>query len=363
MMPADIARMRLVNQRLIGVPFSQPTDVVSWLGAVQAQDYAGAKWALAQRCPPGVTNAQIDALFNDGKILRTHVMRSTWHFVAPDDLRSLLKLTAPRVHQLNAYMYRKLELDAAIFRRSETVIEKALRGGHALTRDELGDILKKARIVASGHRLAYIAMHAELESLVCSGPLRGKQFTYALLEERAPEGKAFKREGALAELARRFFISHGPAQIQDFAWWSGLTVTDARAGLELSKDHLTSEVVDGKTFWFEAVSPKAVKTRDDPLVHLLPNYDELFIAYRDNRAAMLPEVLKRLKDDPDALGVHIIAHNGNVAGGWRRTVGKREILLTTNILMPFSKRDRAALTRAAEAYGRFMELPVKVLAP
>lgn len=362
---ADIIRLRLRNERLAGASFSAPTEAVSGLGAVQAQDYAGAKWGIAQRCLGGVTSAQIDALFNEGKILRTHVMRPTWHFVAPEDLRWLLKLTAPRVHQVNAYMYRQLELDAAVFRKSEAALEKALRGGVPMMREELAEVLKRARVVASGHRLAYIVMHAELEGLICSGPLRGKQFTYALIEERVTKkGKALSREDALMELTRRFFTSHGPAQPQDFAWWSGLAMVDVRAGLEMAKDHLAQGVVEGKAFWFvpDATKTGGERKSDGPQVHLLPNYDELFIAYRDNHASLSSKVLERLKTVPDALSMHVIARDGQVAGGWRRTVGRREIVLSTDLLAAFSKREQAALQRAAEAYGRFMELPVKVLA-
>src|SRR6185436_10236792 len=177
---ADIAHQRLHNQHLSATTLKSLKEVVGYLGAVQAQDYAGAKWAIGQRIP-NATDAAIDRSFNEGEILRTHVMRPTWHFVTPADIRWILELTAPRVHAANAYMYRKLELNDAIFKRSNAVLAKALQGGMQLTRTELASAFNKAGIIADGLRLGYFMMYAELEGLICSGGRRGKQFTYALL--------------------------------------------------------------------------------------------------------------------------------------------------------------------------------------
>src|SRR5262245_24524323 len=168
----------------------------------------------------------IDELFNEGKILRTHVMRPTWHFVMPEDIRWMLKLTAPRINAVSAYYFRKMELDQAVLARSNAAISKALRGKH-LTREELGQVLGRAKIDAKGLRLIYLMIRAELDAVICSGPLRGKQFTYALLDERVPKCRTLKRDEALAELTIRYFTSHGPALLRDFVWWSGLTITDA----------------------------------------------------------------------------------------------------------------------------------------
>ena len=240
----DIRHARLRNERLTGRPFASPVEVVGWLGAVQSQDYPAAKWGLAQRTR-GATSAQIDRLFDEGHILRTHVLRPTWHFVAPEDLRWLLALTGPRVHAANSHYY----LDAALFRRGHAAVTRALRGGVHLTRTELAAVYRDAGIEASGMRLAYLLMHAELEGLVCSGPLRGKQFTYALVDERVPKAKARGLDDALAELTRRYFASHGPSQVHDFAWWSGLTLKQVQAGVASVPD-LSRETVDGKTWYF-----------------------------------------------------------------------------------------------------------------
>ena len=206
----DIARRRLINQGLVKPTLKTASEVVARLGAVQAQDYGGSKWGITQRTDR-LTDAQIEKEIDDGKIIRTHVLRPTWHFVAAADIGWMLTLSAPRVHAANAYWYRWLEVDDAVARRSRTVLTKALRDGKHLTRSELGQALTKARIqVTSPVRLACIVMRAELDGVICSGARRGKQFTYALLEERVARSTALEREAALFELARRYFTTRGP---------------------------------------------------------------------------------------------------------------------------------------------------------
>ncbi len=213
----DIAIQRLHHQQIENTNLKAPSEVVAWLGAMQAQDYAAAKWALGLRLQH-VTDADVEQAFAEGKILRTHVLRPTWHFVTPEDIRWLLKLTAPRVQVFNAYQYRQLELHDAIFKRGHDIFIKILQGRKQLTRSELATTLEQAGIAAKGSRLAHIVMQAELEGIICSGARRGKQFTYALLEERAPHAKHLERDEALAELVKRYFSIHGPATVQDFVW-------------------------------------------------------------------------------------------------------------------------------------------------
>jgi len=219
----DLARQRLEQQRLSGAPYARPEQVVEGLLAVQSQDYLGAKWALAQRTVGG-DDAAVQKAFQEGRFLRTHVLRPTWHFVAPRDIRWLLALTAPRVHALNAYYYRKHGLDAASVKRSNARIVKALSSGTHLTREELGQVLAVGKTALSGERLAYFIMRAELDALICSGAMRGKRHTYALLEERVAPAETLARDEALARIARWYVIGHGPAQARDLAWWSGLSV-------------------------------------------------------------------------------------------------------------------------------------------
>src|SRR5436190_10253869 len=231
---SDIAHRRMRNQRLVGAPFATPDEAVGLLVAVQSQDYAGAKWAVGQRVR-GATDAALERAFDSGAILRTHVLRPTWHFVTPADIRWLLKLTAPRVSAAMAYYNRKFELDARTFRRSQSLLAKALEGGRHLTREELTQVLERAGIGCKELRPTLLMMQAELDAVITSGPRRGKQFTYALLDERAPPEKTLARDEGLAVLALRYFASHGPAQIRDFAWWSGLTIADAKAGVAMAR--------------------------------------------------------------------------------------------------------------------------------
>lgn len=352
----DIAAQRLHNQRLLQTDFERPDQVVSWLGAVQSQDYAGAKWAIGLRTN-GLTESDVDRAFADGSILRTHLLRPTWHFVTPEDIRSMLALTGPRVHQANAFMYRKLELDAATLKRSRSVLEKTLRGNRQLTRPELVSALNQAGISTDDTlRGTYLIMHAELEGLICSGPRRGKQFTYGLLEERAPRFKETALEAALAELVIRYFQSHGPATLHDFCIWSGLTMADARKGMESVKSQFESEQIDGQTYWFKE-SNRLPKMKS-PRAHLLPNYDEYFIGFKD-RGAILKHIRKSniQKDDP-ALLSNILTLDGQVVGGWRRELKKNEVIVEASLITTLTKTDKHAITQAAERFAEFLALPL-----
>lgn len=346
----DLFRRRLHTQHVAGPPLERPEDVVRSLVAVQSQDYPGAKWSVGQRVRRG-TDAGVDRAFASGAILRTHVLRPTWHFVTPDDIGWLVRLTAPHVHALNAYYYRKLELDAALFARSHALFADALGGGRQRTRAELAALLRQAGIVADGFRLAYIMMHAELEGLVCSGALRGKQHTYALLAERAPAARVLARDEALAELALRFFTGHAPATLQHFVWWSALPVADARAGLAAVERQLTREVRDGHTFWRGAADPV---TEDEGLTaYLLPEYDEALVGYADLAVPDLP----RAGAWRDTFNRPVIV-GGRRAGTWRRAVRKRDIVMEMNLFAPLDSAHASAVAAAVERYGRFLELPV-----
>jgi hypothetical protein len=353
-MKVDLVRERLRNQKLLGSEFRKADDVVAWLGAVQSQEYSGAKWALGQRAN-GLTDAGIDEAFNRGMILRTHVLRPTWHFVAPADIRWMLALSAPRVQAVSAHYYRQMELDDRLFARSRKVFERALAGGKHLMRSELARALAKAGILAKGPRLAFLVMHAELNAVICSGPRQGKQFTYALLDERAPDAGILARDDALAELARRYFNSHGPATVRDYVWWSGLTVRDARAGLEMIKPKLVQEAVNGLVYWFPA---SASATRPEgSTVHLLPVYDEHLIAHKD-RAIVLDKscggvLWSMVAEFPNQLVV-----NGRVTGGWRRIVSEKSVHIHVKPFRALTRIERRGLETAAEQHGRFMNLPV-----
>ena len=352
----DIIQQRLNNQFLAQRKLEKPEAVVAWQGAVQAQDYAGARWAVGQRLW-GSDDTAVEQAFNQGQILRTHVMRPTWHFVVPEDIRWLLALTAPRVHALNAYMYRQLELDESLLQHGSAVIAKALAGGQQLTRAELSATLATANIAAEKMRLAYIVMYAELEGIICSGPRRGKQFTYALLAERAPQARILERDEALAELVQRYFTSHGPATVPDFAWWSGLTTADARAGLELVKSALVEERVGDQSYYLAPDMP--FTEVPSPTAHLLPNYDEYLISTRDSTPFLEPAHLPLLTESSQ-LFPHCVVIDGRLVGNWRRQFKKNRLIITLNPFAPLSQAQQQAIGEAAEEYGRFLDMQAVV---
>lgn len=318
---------------------------------MQSQDFEAAKWALALRMQ-NATNAGIGEAFNRGTILRTHLMRPTWHFVAHDDIRWLLELTGPRVNLRCGPNYRKLGLDDAEFKRSRKVLEQALKNGKHLTRSELRKRLNESGVAANDTiRLAHILIRAELDRVVCSGPRIGKQFTYALFEDRASAAKKIDRDEALAKLTRCYFTSHGPATLQDFVWWSGLSVADAKRGLELVERQLEKVLVEEKVYWKFRSSDAPRKSLN--AAHLLPVYDEFFVAYKDRQVVFDPQDGKPSLTSWDLLGPTIII-NGMAAGTWKRTSDKKSI--EVKFTRALKKTEQAAVSQAANRYAEFAGL-------
>ena len=353
--PVDVLNTRLLNQRLAGGRFSSPDEVVRWLGAVQAQEYPDAKWALGMRMRRA-RDATIERAVTAGAILRTHVLRPTWHFVVPADIRWMLALTGPHISQRMTPYNRRLELDATVFRRSRNAIVRALRDGAQLTRQELKAVLQHAGVQADGvQRLAHIVMQAEIEGVICNGARRGRHHTYALLDDRVPPTRALTRDEALAELARRYFTSHGPAQIPDFAWWSGLAMSDARAGLALAERDLARDTVRGTTYWFSTSVPTLRQSRT---AYLLPLYDEYLIAYKDRSAALDLSRWKRVVGH-DPFSAPIVV-GGKVVGGWRRAVKEDRIAVSLTPFEPLNKRDTSAVADAAGDYGEFVGMDLEL---
>ncbi|HEY3114391.1 MAG TPA: winged helix DNA-binding domain-containing protein [Gemmatimonadaceae bacterium] len=353
----DVCGQRLAGQHLINQKLQRASEVVQLLGAVQAQDYAPAKWALAQRTR-GVTDAEVEKEISDGAILRTHVLRPTWHFVVPADIRWMLELTAPRVRALLAHYDRKLELDAAVLRRSRAVFTKVLRDGKQLTRTELALALTKSGIRADGtQRLAHLVMHSELDGLICSGPRRGKQFTYALLEERVPPAKKLSRDEALVELARRYFTTRGPATTDDFAWWSGLTKTDAKHGAE-AQSKLEQTIIGDRNYWFQPF-PLPGKS-SSPIARLLPNYDEYFIGLKDRSAIQTKLDMADVEGTLSYLRGHIATVDGQIIGGWDRTLKGKSAIVTVRPMTFLGDAARAAIAREVDRFAKFLQLPARL---
>jgi winged helix DNA-binding protein len=345
---ARIAAQRVENHRLARPRSSKPSEIVAWFGAMQAQDYAAAKWAIGLRMADGVTDAAIERVLDDGAILRTHLMRPTWHFVAAADIQWMLELTAPRVHRALAWGHGRLGLNAASLRRATTIIERSLTREGGLTRVEIGQRLARAGMPIKGVRLAFVCIHAELERVICSGPRRGRESTYALLATRAPRPTRISRDEALAELVRRYFQSHGPATIRDFVWWSGLTTADAKRGLDIARAQPVA--IDGRTYWTVG-RPRSRRTRPSA-VHLLPIYDEYLVAYRDL------EAVPRGKAFSGVLPQAIVA-DGQVAGTWKGVRNGNEIVVQVTTGRTLTAVERRALADATARYGRFLELSAR----
>lgn len=345
----DFLRHRLRNQHLVTPSLTKSDEIVSHLVAVQAQVWDMAKWAIGLRAPD-LTDGDVEAAFNAGLLLRTHVLRPTWHFVAPADIRWMLALSGPRVTAFNASMARKLELDRSLLNRSNDVLAAALAGGKFLTRPALQAALAAAGIHAEGQRLAYVVMQAELDAVVCSGPRLGKQFSYALLDERVPPTRALARDEALFELTRRYFTSRSPATLHDFVWWSGLTMQDARSGVAMLPPEFVQRNLGGQTYVFLPQALAEVSLQQTTF--LLPDYDEYGISYK-NRSALFTE------GPPVSAGngtyPHVLVMDGVAAGTWKRTdQGKTVQVETTLVQSPDEPRQRALLA-AVDQYRRFFQ--------
>ncbi|HVT39347.1 MAG TPA: winged helix DNA-binding domain-containing protein [Gemmatimonadaceae bacterium] len=352
-----IARQRLRSQHLVAPAFTDPVDVVRSLGAVQSQDYPNAKWAIAQR-GRGIRDGDVERAVSTGALIRTHILRPTWHFVAAEDVRWMLALTAPRVSAAMASYNRKLALDAKVFRKSNAAITRVLRDGKELTRAELAKVLSRAGVkVSTGQRVAHLLMQAELDGVICSGPRRGKQITYMLLDLRVPPARAWDRDEALLELTRRYFDTRGPATLRDFSWWSGLTTGDAKRGIEAAGAALHRETRDGRPYWHDPATQAS--SRATRTAHLLPNYDEYFVGFRDRSA--IGERLRKSLSNPrvDALMGHVLVVDGQIVGGWRRTLAKRAEI-EFEMLVPITATERKRVTATAERFGRFLGLSVNV---
>src|SRR5215210_2619384 len=348
-MMGTIAAQRLQNQRITRAGPRTPEKLVAWMGAVQAQEYGPARWGLGLRLPSTSTDAAVHRAVDRGRILRTHILRPTWHFVTPADIRWMLDLTAPRVQRILAGYDRQIGLDPTVMSGAAGVLEQALGDNGCLTRQELGPHLQRDGLPAGNRELAHIAMYAELEGLICSGPRRGKQPTYALVATRAPAARRLQRDEALAELTRRYFRSHGPATIRDFVWWSGLTSADAKRGLEMIRARARQRDEDGLRYW--TVGRLRSAPRPKPSLHLLPIYDEYLVAYRDLQVVPRPAYLMGNFQ-------HALVIEGQVAGTWRTTASRKAVAVTVETLRPLSAYERRRLEREVTRYSRFIGTPV-----
>lgn len=350
----DIARRRLSSQRIDGEKFEKPEEVVRWLGAIQAQDYAQALWAVGLRLR-SATVADVERAVADARIVRTWPMRGTIHLVLAEDVGWMLKLAASRLIARDGRRLRQLELDEEIMERCGGIFRDALGGGKRLSRPEMMRLLGDAGIRTDGQRGYHVLWYLSQAGLICPGPMRDKQQTFVLLDEWVPDPRKLSREESLAELAGRYFASHGPATVHDFARWSGLTVTESREAVEAATPGLAPEKIDGREYWASEDARGRVAS-DGPGVHLLPGFDEYLLGYKDRGAVLAAEHASRIVPGGNGVFLPTIVIGGQVVGIWRRKLKKKSVGIT---LSPFTRLDDAEgrITDAAKAYGRFLGLP------
>jgi hypothetical protein len=354
----EIARLRLRRQHLTGAPLPAPEAVVGWFGAVQAQEFAVAKWSLAQRSRGRVTSADVDRALAEGRILRTHVLRATWHFVLPADLRWLMALIGPCVRARMASYCRQDGLTEAVFETSHALLREALAGGRQLSRKELVAAFARRRVATDGLKLRLLLLRAELDQVICSGALNGKQQTFALVDDLVPPAPPISEDEALANLTRRYFTSHGPATLKDFIWWSSLTAAQARRGLKLVEGKgLRRLEAGGRTYWLaEAPTRRAAVGTS---LNLLQTYDEYIMGYTESRK-VLATAGQPVVPSGVAARWNTLIHDGQAIGFWRTLLAPKEALVDVHLTRSLAPAARIALEEEVERYGRFLQLPVRL---
>lgn len=345
-----ISNARLFSQRIAKTEFKTAKEIVSWMGAMQAQDYSMAKWAIGLRLHDS-DELSIESSFNKGEILRTHVLRPTWHFVSPDDIWWMIRLTAPKMQSSIKSRHRHLELSLAIINKTNSLIEKNLGNGISLTREELAGEFHKSGINTDANRLSHLLFCAELEGIVCSGPLKSKKHTYSLLSDRAPNKKDLSRDESIAVLARRYFTGHCPATIQDFAWWSNLSLTEIRKAINsIRSEFITDTSASGQYLYpYSYSEPHSDKNS----VYLLPAYDEFLISYKD-RSSSLSSVNNRKTVSVNGIFNPPVVVNGQVSGLWQRMIQKENVIVTLNLFQPFKESAIKQIEKKAIRFGKFL---------
>ena len=353
---SDISHIRIQNQQLSQAHFSTAKELVGYMGAMQAQDFPMARWAVGVRLPE-MNDEIIAKAYNDAEIIRTHVMRPTWHFVSPNDIYWMLELTAPRIKPILKSSIMRLELTTNTINKCYQILENELSNNRSLTRENIKQLFEDENIRTDDNRLSHIMMNAELDSLVCSGPLKNNKLTYALLNERVPDKLLLSRDESLAELAQRYFKSHGPATIRDFVWWSGLSVTDAKKSLEMNKGNLICKKIENEAYWFSDFNVQQI---NQPSVHLLPAFDEIIISYRD-RNAIINESHNKKAISENGIFRPVIVVDGQVCGIWRRTTQKNTAKIEVSLFDQHDDETLTSIENKVSNYVHFINKSVQLV--
>lgn len=344
----DIGAIRLQTQQITNPTVASAADLLAQLGAVQAQDFAMAKWSLGVRLKD-VDEKAIESTFNKGEILRTHVLRPTWHFVAAQDIDWMLRLTAPRIFPALNTRRKELGIDDKLIHQCYDVLGKELAGNNACTKEELLGVFSQKGLHFDSSVFYHLMMCAELDRIVCSGSLKGRKQTYALLAERAVNPIQKSKEEALAELAYRYIKTRGPVTVADFVWWSGLTTSEAKQAFEFNQKQFVMEQLNGVNYWMPSLVEKISSS-----TFLLPAFDEFLISYR-NREALISKEISPKAISSNGIFRPIVVQDGQIAGIWKRTAKPRRIEIEITPFKPFSIDN---VTLEIERLSRFWEKEV-----
>lgn len=353
----EIANYRLASQKLLKENQNTPQEIVQHLGAIQAQDYAMAKWAIGSRC--NATEKEIEEVLNSGKVIRTHILRPTWHFVAADDIHWMLDVSGPQVKRIILSETKKYGYDEREFDRINSNIEKILAGNKHLTREEIIQELNIERVSGEYYLSpVLIMMYAELSGLICNGKMKGKQITYALLEEKVskPQSKLTKDEG-LAKLAKRYFESHGPATLLDFSWWSGFPPTTAKLAINSIESVLNSVEIDNQKYWFGTNFTEVDNFCES--VHFLPAFDEILISYKNREASILQEHQPKAFTS-NGIFKPVILENGKVIGTWKRTLKKDHAKIETQFFNETEDHKKSILFEGIKSFEKYLETKISI---
>jgi Winged helix DNA-binding domain len=355
MPPSFIANARLQNQQISHARFSTPAEVVAWMGAMQGQDYTGVKWSVGLRLPNS-TNADIEAALAERKIVRTWAMRGTLHLLAAADARWIVDLLAPRLIISLDRRRKQLEIDDATIARAQAIIITVLQGGRQSTRKDLAAALEQNGVMVNGQRAYHILINLSLMGLLVQGQEHNKEPFFTLREEALPDARPLPKDEALAALAARYFASHGPATIHDFAWWSGQNVTDARAGLNAIKETLMTEVVGGQTYWL-AAAPSGPPAQT---AYALPGFDEYLLGYKVRDSVLDPAHADKVCPGQNGVFFPTVVIDGQMVGTWKRAVNKNKISVEITPFSTIAPAALAAFTHALDSFGKFWGMPVAV---
>src|SRR5690242_6325534 len=358
MQDLDIARWRLLSQHLVWPYAASAREAVGSLLAVQAENPSQAAWAVASRTQ-NPDQAELAALLDDGSVLRTHVLRPTWHFVRAEDAGWLLDLTGPRLRRVTGQQLRNTHgLDERSIDHAVTAVMEALASRGQLTRAQLADELRERGVQGSGQMLMILLAHAELDGLICSGRIADGEHSYALMDERVPVARRPGRAEALAELALRYFTGHGPATERDLAYWATLTLTDVRTGLQQVRDRLASFQHDGRTFWH--APGDAPGGPQEPSAHLLQILDEMYRGYQDSRWVLdVAGEVPRVRES--SIGMALI--DAQLRAAMRRTVGRDQVQFDLRPYRDLTAAEIEAIEEAAARYGEFLGLKARITLP